>query len=179
MRSFLPARGRARLAAVAVLLGVTLAGCGQASPGAVAYVDGTKITEQQLDDAVAGVGTTVDPGQQVSSQAVANAMIHGVIAEHLATQDGIAITDAQRDSVLKGSNLEPLLAVPAAKSVAYDVADQEIVSQKIGGDAYLKRAGEQQVTLNPRYGVLDPQQKLIVPDQSGSLAKPVAPSPSP
>jgi hypothetical protein len=106
-------------------------------------------------------------------------MIHGVIAEHLAAQDGLAITDAQRDSVLKGSNLEPLLAVPTAKAVAYDVADQEIVSQKIGADAYLKRAGEQQVRLNPRYGVLDPQQKLIVADQSGSLAKPVAPSPSP
>ena len=81
--------------------------------------------------------------------------------------------------MLKGSNLEPLLAVPAAKPVAYDVADQEIVAQKIGGDAYLKRVGEQQVTLNPRYGVLDPQQKLIVTDQSGSLAKPVAPAPSP
>jgi hypothetical protein len=179
MRSFLPARGRARLAAVAVLLGVTLTGCGQTSPSAVAYVDGTKISQQQLDDAVAGVGATVEEGQQVSPQAVANAMIHGLIAERIAAQDGIAITDANRDALLKGSNLEPLLAVPAAKSVAYDVADQEIVSQKIGGDAYLKRAGEQKVTLNPRYGVLDPQQKLIVPDQSGSLAKPVAPSASP
>ena len=179
MRSSSPARGHARLAAVAVLLGAALTGCSQASPSVVAYVDGTRITEQQLDDAVAAVGGTVEEGQQVSPQAVTNALIHGVIAERIAAQDGIAITDPQRDALLKGSNLEPLLAVPAAKPVAYDIADQEIVAQKVGSEAYLKRVSEQQVTLNPRYGVLDPQQKLIASDQSGSLAKPVPPAPTP
>jgi hypothetical protein len=35
------------------------------------------------------------------------------------------------------------------------------------------------VTVNPRYGVLDEQQKLISTDQSGSLARPASPSPTP
>jgi hypothetical protein len=30
------------------------------------------------------------------------------------------------------------------------------------------------VTLNPRFGVLDPTQKTIIDDKSASLAKPVA-----
>lgn len=154
-------------------------GCGQASPSVVAYVDGTVITQTQLDEAVAGVSSTVEEGQQVSPQAVVNVLVHGVIAERIASQDGITIRDADRDAVLKGSNLESLLAVPAARPIAYDLADQEIVAQKLGPQAYLDRVAQQDVTLNPRYGVLDPAQKLIVSDQSGSLAKPASPSPAP
>lgn len=175
-------RGRARVrlgAAAAVTLGLALTGCGQANPSVVAYVGGTTISQAQLDEAVAGVSQTVEPGQQVSPQAVANVLVHGVIAERVAAQENVAISDADRDTILQGSNLEPLLAVPAAKPVAYDLADQEIVSAKIGSQAYLERVGQQQVTLNPRYGVLDPQQKLIVADRSASLAKPAAPTPQP
>ena len=68
--------------------------------------------------------------------------------------------------------------MPDAKPIAFDVADQQIVAQKVGPDAYLTEVGERSVTLNPRFGVLDPAQKLILPDQTGSLAKP-APAPTP
>lgn len=156
-----------------------LSACGQASPSVVAYVGGTAITQTQLDEAVTGVSSTVEEGQQVSPQAVVNVLVHGIIAERIASQDGIAITDADRDAVLKGSNLESLLAVPAARPIAYDVADQEIVAQKLGSQVFLDRVAQQDVTLNPRYGVLDPAQKLILSDQSGSLAKPAGPSPAP
>lgn len=172
---------RVRFAVPAVVLAglLGLSACGQANPAVVAYVDGTEITQQQLDDAVGGVKETLQEGQQVSPQAVVNVLVQGVIAERIAAQDGIAITDAQRDAVIKGSNLEPLLAVPAAKPVAYDAADQELVAQKLGSQGYLDRVAQQKVTLNPRYGVLDPQQKLIVSDQSGSLAKSASPTPEP
>ena len=52
-------------------------------------------------------------------------------------------------------------------AVAYDVADQQIVSGKIGSEAYLAAVSEQPVTLNPRFGVLDPTQKTIITDQVG------------
>jgi hypothetical protein len=35
------------------------------------------------------------------------------------------------------------------------------------------------VTLNPRYGVLDPEQKIVVTGRSGSLSEPAAPAPAP
>ncbi len=183
MRLWSPAapKRRLRLAATTVVLlavGAT-AGCGNASPSVAAYVDGTSITSAQLDDAVAGVGQTVEQGQQVSSQAVLDALIHGVIADRIAAANNITVTDGERDAALKGSNLEPLLPIPAAKEVAYDVADQQIVAQKVGSQPYLDQVARQQVTVNPRYGVLDENQKLIVTDQSGSLARPASPSPSP
>ncbi|GAA3576652.1 hypothetical protein GCM10022197_37330 [Microlunatus spumicola] len=183
MRPWSPAAPKRRLrlvvAAAAVVALGSAAGCANASPSVAAYVDGTPITSKQLDAAVAGVGETVQEGQQVSSQAVLDAMVHGVIADHIAAKNNIVVTDAERDAALQGSNLEPLLPIPAAAEVARDVADQQIVAQKVGAQPYLDQVAQQQVTVNPRYGVLDEKQKLIVPESSGSLAKPASPSAAP
>ena len=183
MRPWSPAAPKRRLrlvaASVVFLAVAATAGCANASPSVAAYVDGTAITSAQLDAAVAGVGQTVEQGQQVSAQAVLDAMVHGLLADRIAAKNGIVVTEAERGAVLKGSNLEPLLPVPAAAEIAYDVADQQIVAQKLGPQPYLDQVAQQSVTLNPRYGVLDEQQKLIVTDESGSLARPASPSPTP
>ncbi len=183
MRLWFPVAPQRRLRLAAglvafVALGAT-AGCANASPSVAAYVDGTSITSKQLDAAVAGVGKTVEEGQQVSPQAVLDAMVHGEIAIQIAAKNNITVTDAERDAALAGSNLEPLLPIPAAKEIAYDVADQQIVAQKVGSQPYLEQVAQQQVKVNPRYGVLDDKQKLIITDQSGSLAKAASPSPTP
>jgi hypothetical protein len=172
-------RGLSRASLSVVVLAMALAGCSRAEPGVVAYVGDTKITQGQLDDAVAGVSSTLEAGQQVSREAVVNVMIQGAMAERIAADNKIAITDTQRDTVIRGSNLANLLDVPRALPVAYDVADQQLVAQKLGSEAYLAAVAKQPVKLNPRFGVLDPNQKTIVVDQSGSLAKPATPTPTP
>ena len=170
-------RSRAlRATALAGILAIVLAtaSCAKADPSVVAYVDGSEITQQQVDDAVAGVSSILQEGQQVSQAAVVNAMIHGVIAEKLAAANKITITDGERDALIKNSNLAGLLNVPKGRPIAYDVADQQIVSGKLGSEAYLAAVANESVTLNPRFGVLDPNQKTIINDKSASLAKPVA-----
>ena len=47
----------------------------------MAYVDGSTITQQQLDDAIEGVSSILQEGQSVSNPAVVNVLIHGIIAE--------------------------------------------------------------------------------------------------
>jgi hypothetical protein len=168
-----PRTRRVALAAVA-LLGLALAGCGNASPSVVAYVGDEAISQSAVDSAVAGLSSTLQEGQTVSSEAVVNAMIHGALSEQIAARENITITDADRDAVLQASELAPLVTVPAAKPVAYDVADQQIVAQQVGPDAYLQQVQQLPVKLNPRYGVLDPGQKLIVTGESGSLSRPAA-----
>ena len=168
-----PPTRRAAVAAVA-LLGLALAGCGNASPAVVAYVGDEAISQSSVESAVAGVSSTLEQGQTVSSDAVVNAMIHGALSEQIAARENITITDADRDAVLQASELAPLVAIPAAKPIAYDVADQQIVAQQVGPEAYLEQVQQLPVKLNPRYGVLDPGQKLIVTGQSGSLSQPAA-----
>jgi hypothetical protein len=179
---FLTYRGRCA-ARAAALIGVVVvalfaAGCAKAEPSVAAYVGNSKITQQQVDDAVEGVSAILEEGQSVSQAAVINAMIHGLIAEKAAAANKITITDGERDALIKESNLAALLNVEKGRPVAYDVADQQIVSGKIGSAAYLAAVSDQQVTLNPRFGVLDPNQKTIITDQSASLAEP-APTQTP
>ena len=171
-------RGRRALALVGVVV-ITLfaAGCAKADPSVAAYVGTSRITQQQVDDAVEGVSSILQEGQEVSRAAVVNSLIHGLIAEQIATDNKITVTDSERAALIKNSNLAGLLQVPKGRSVAYDLADQQIVSGKIGSEAYLAAVSEQQVTLNPRFGVLDPTQKLIITDKSASLAEPAPTQP--
>lgn len=157
----------AALAAIVVLLA---SGCVGGSPSTVAYVGSDRITQTQLNEALGGVQQTLAEGQQVSSEAVVNVLIAGQVARQIAGQHGITLTDAQRDKLLTGSNLAPLLEVPAAKSVAYDVADQQLVAKAVGSETYIKDMQAITVDLNPRFGVLDPANKTIVQGQSSSLS---------
>jgi hypothetical protein len=172
-------RGR-RAVAVAGVVVITLfaAGCAKADPSVVAYVGSSRITQQQVDDAVEGVSSILQEGQAVSRAAVVNSLIHGLIAEQVATANKITISDSERDALIKTSNLAGLLRVPKGRPVAYDLADQQIVSGKVGSEAYLAAVSDAQVTLNPRFGVLDPKEKLIITDKSASLAEP-APAQTP
>jgi hypothetical protein len=110
----------------------------------------------------------------VSKEAVINAMIQGELSAQIASERKITITDADRDAFLKTTNLAPLLNVTGAKPIIYDVADQSLVAKKVGAATYLAEIEKRKVTLNPRYGVLDPKQKTIVTDQSSSLSEPGA-----
>ena len=106
---FLARRGLSALRATALagVVVVTLfaGGCAKADPSVAAYVGTSRITQQQVDDAVEGVSSILQEGQQVSPSAVVNAMIHGLIAEKVAAANKITITDGERDALIKNSNL--------------------------------------------------------------------------
>jgi hypothetical protein len=164
-----------RISAFVVLVALTalsVAGCSGFQGGIVAYVGSAEISETQLDSAVAGVTESLEEGQQVSTDAVINVLIHGAIAEQVAAARNITVTDGQREQVLQGSNLVPLLSVPAAKDVAFDIATQQIVATRIGAEAYLQEVAKIPVTLNPRFGVLNTAEKTIVEGLSSSLSRP-------
>lgn len=162
------------LAAIVVLLA---SGCAvEGAPSTVAYVGDERITQRQLDAAVASVQAALGTEEEVSPQAVVNVKIQGAVANQIAAQREIPVTDAQRDALLAETNLKPLLADPVARQVAYDIATPQIVAQTVGTEAYLRDLQATDVTLNPRYGVLDPATKTIIDGQSSSLSLPAASS---
>ena len=143
------AKFTARLAGLAVLA-LVASGCSGAEPGVVAYVGDTKITQRQLDEAFDGVTATL-PDQQIPSAAVADALIQGAIADRIAAANKIVITDSDRDALLKGSNLAPLIDDPRAKVVAYDAVDPELVA---------RQARRRRLRGGPHQGAGDPQSTL-------------------
>lgn len=173
MRRLTARRGRRVLAGAALVTVLVTAGCSRANPSVVAYVgsDG-QVTQSQLDSAVAGITKGLQTGQSVQTSAVVSAMIQGEVARQVADANDITITEADREAVLKGSNLAPLMSIPEAKPVLDDVADAQIVPKKVGTDAYVKALQATPVELNPRYGQLSPTDKTVVDGSTGSLSTP-------
>ncbi|MGI8456994.1 MAG: hypothetical protein ACR2LI_02610 [Propionibacteriaceae bacterium] len=161
-------RARALLAAAVCASTLALTGCAGGAPGVAAEVGDKRITESQVNRAYDGVQQAFGTQAQVNKQAVIDALIRGVICDGLAAQRNITITDAERDARLTGdASGEKLLAVAAAKGVAYDLADEQIIAEKLGADAYTKQLATADVTVNPRYGTW-----TTVNGQTGLVAKP-------
>lgn len=173
-------RARIGAAALAMTALVTITGCAEGSPGVVAYVGDTEISTSQLNDAVDGVAEAVGEGQQIQRGAVVDALVRGEVATQVAEDENITITDADRSKLFSGEQGgNELLANDASKTVAYDLADEQIVAQKLGVEKYLGALKEAQVKLNPRYGVWNPdapaQGQSAVENKSASLSKGGAP----
>ena len=151
------------IAVAGILTGAAaLGGCAQ-SGATVASVGGTQITGDQFT-------TTLNGAKQVSQltpDQVLSVMIQGEVANQVAQQRNIHISDADRDSQLNPD----VLAVADARELAYDLADVQIVSGSIGQDAFGKALATASVTVNPRFGTWDPKKSLAVVPGTGSLSE--------
>jgi hypothetical protein len=156
--------GHKTVAAGVLTAAVLLGGCAQ-SPSDVAMVGADQITRDQYDSAVE-VGGTLN----VAADQVLSVMIVGAIAEQLATEQGIEITDGDRDQVINEAAPGALAQVPEARDFFYDDADRVIVMQQVGEDAFVEAVRAADVTVNPRFGSWDPEQSLQVIPGTGSLS---------
>lgn len=151
------------IAAAGVLSGaVALGGCAQTG-SVVASVGGTTITRNQFTTTLSGAKEV----SQLTSDQVLSAMIQGAVADQVARQRGISISDADRDKQLNPD----VLRVADAQQLAYDLADIQIVVGRIGQAAFTKELRSADVKLNPRFGTWDPQQSLAVVPGVGSLSQ--------
>lgn len=160
-----------RWAALGAAAALVLTGCGQSSPRVAAYVGSSEITDAAVTDGVEGF---TEVAGAVNKPAVLNAMIQGEIATAVAAENGITVTDAERDELLaQDESAQVLLSNPAAKEVVYDLVDVEIVAGKVGDEKFLAAMQEADVTVNPRFGTWDPEaQPPGLQDGSSSLSLP-------
>jgi hypothetical protein len=94
------------------------------------------------------------------------------VSAQIAARKNIVITEAQRAAETNPT----LLNIPAAKEVAFDLADSMIVQQKLGSEAFLAEIKATPVEVNPRYGVWNPDTTdgSILNGEAGSLSQPAA-----
>jgi hypothetical protein len=171
MRAVQGRRSRWAAAAVAVVAAMSVAGCSQNSPTVAAYVGSETITNDEIESAVQGINEAIGEQGPVPRQEVVTAMVLGEVSAQIAERRDLEITDAERTAKTNPQ----LLAFPEAKAVAFDLADSVIVQEELGPEEYLAEIKATEVTVNPRYGVWNPdaRDRPLLDPQAGSLSQSV------
>lgn len=166
---------RVACAGLVMALSGALAGCSGNLPSEAAIVGDASISHDDVERNVAGLAEAFElDASRINAQNVVGAMITGLQADQIARDNGITITNGERDASLSADETgAQLLKIPDAKSLAYDLADAQIVAQQIGGEKFLEQARGIEVRLNPRYGTFQQGQMT---GQTGSLSDPIAPA---
>lgn len=163
---------RPMAALVALALGGTvLTGCTD-SPTNAATVNGTTITRSQLQQSLSGANQILGAGNELSSAQVLTVLIQGEVAQGVAQQRGLRITDTERNAKLSAA----ALSVPAARDFVYDVADTNIVAGQVGEAQLTQSIKSADVVINPRYGAWQPTSSVAVVAGTGSLSQVLQPA---
>ncbi|MFT3860592.1 hypothetical protein [Micropruina sp.] len=171
-------RMRCWLAALVAGL-LALAGCSTPAGTVAATVNGTVISSAQLDAVTTAVGRA-DAAKADLNEAVLTMAIRGELARVIAKEQAIEITrQGQVEALAANTQISAyakFLDDPDAASFAEDAADLSLVLTKVGAEAFVARAQQITVQVNPRYGAWSVD-SLAVDQTAGQLSEPwVSPS---
>lgn len=158
--------------AVPIVAATLLIGC--VPNGSTAFtVDGTRVSERQINAATSGCATVTkdNPGELRTS--MLNSVLAGGAGEKIAAATSTAVTQQERDEYLSSTTQgQAMLTDPECAKVANGLATYLIVLDRIGDTDFAAALKQLQVQVNPRYGTWDPEQGGAV--GSGSLSQPAA-----
>ena len=162
------------LAAVAVAV-LGLSGCSQA-PSSAAVVDGTVIGVSEIEAASAAAAPIVGQDAASLGPTVVQAHVQGLVAEKIAKNHSIELTDAARAETIAGNTVLAKLAdTPGGKNLAVALANTAVVAGKVDTTTLAAECSQAVVVVNPRYGSWA-KELCGLDSDSGSLSKP-APTP--
>jgi hypothetical protein len=166
---------------VALVAVVATAGCAGSSPDVAAYVGQSSISDSHLHRVTVAADTALGYQGQTGTAGVLNGLVLGEIADQVARDRGLRISDSERDALVSPSNLGPLLRNDEARELAYGLATAELVRMRIGDQAFVAAITSAPVRVNPRYGTWQPdayaQGGSMVGAGSESLSVPRAQQP--
>lgn len=171
-------RTTVRRTATAVALAATLALSGCASSNGVtnnpryaAIVDGVGITEDNIDSVNKALTTALQTDPRQYRFSVLVIMVQGALADRIGADNRITITDAMRNAYIATDEVLSTLAEDSAtRGLVYDIADTDLLRQKLGEAAFVAAAQKHSVVVNPRYGTWSAAD-LSVTGDFGSLSE--------
>ena len=136
---------------------LALSGCGTQRPGAAAIVNGTTISEKDLQTVTGQLNMLAQGEQKVApSDILMNLILMPyVLAE--ATRAGKAVPDAQARKVIAK------VSDPSRQTL--DLVRMNMAIESLtpaAKTAILARLGKAEIVVNPRYGTFDPKKKLAI-----------------
>ena len=169
---------RRGLAAVAVLAGLVVSGCGT-HPGAAAVVDGQRISENEVARAIEDF--TAVTGQPVDAPMMLGTLIVAPIMVDVAAQHGVAASDAEAAALLdEQAQLNDREAPEDYSQGVLQVATMTIVQQGLAQasdpegvvNEITERINSADVEVSPRYGTFDPSGGQIATEPLPWIAAP-------
>jgi len=160
-----------RILAAAAVVALALTGCAHSASDA-AVIDGVVLPDSEIQAASAAAAPIAQQSAAALAASVVQAEIQGLIAEKIAANHNVPLTDATRADVVSTSDtLKALLATTGGKTLGIRIADTSVVAAKVETDVFAKECSAVAVTLNPRYGTW--AKELCGFDSGvGSLSKP-------
>lgn len=156
-------------AIAAVVSVVALAGCAVPSGGTAFDVNGTTISNRDVNQAASDcaklVGSTPD---KIRTQ-VATMYLQGLIAQQVAATDKVAISAGEKTAVVSSQNLGQLMDGSACQAAVETWLNIAVLQQKIGAQKLLADAQKLTIQVNPIYGPFQAS-NLSLPGGSGSLS---------
>lgn len=154
------------LAGVGVL---ALSGCSTPAPSSAAVVNGTTLTQAQVEQTAQALSNATQQDLAQSTQAVLTNEVLGQVATKVAAENKITLDSAARTAALD-DQLTALRSNPALTALVDRYADVQVVSKKLGYDAFVTACQKVPVQVNPRYGTWSSELCALTPD--GTLSKP-------
>ena len=141
-----------------LLLGATLAlsACGTQQPGAAAIVDGTPISEKDVQTVSLQLNTLAQGQQQVAPSTILLDLVLApyVLAE--AKRTGKDVSDAQARKAIDK------VASPSRATLDFVRMQLAIPSlSQAGQQSIMAKLGKAKITVNPRYGTFDAKRGLV------------------
>ncbi len=169
-----------KLAALAAAGVLALAGCATGNPQVAAYVDGSQISQAQVDQvsqALADTSTDTADTAGGFRSTVVQIIIQSKVALKAAEANQIVITETQRDQeIAADQTLAALAKNPASTDFINDYVEAKlVVSTEAGQKAFSDQFAKTTVTVNPRLGTWDPQQGTLVEGTAGGSISSLAP----
>lgn len=166
----------AALLATAVMV---LAGCATGNPQVAAYVDGSPISQAQVDQvSQAIVEASTDPAATAGdvSGVVLQIMIHGKIAEQVAAGEHYTVAASERQSLISANGLDGLAADPRTADFVTEFVDSSIILQNTDFQNAVAQAwATADVEVNPRFGTWNTQQNALEDGTAGGSISSLAP----
>ncbi|HNV11503.1 MAG TPA: hypothetical protein PKN27_09250 [Propionibacteriaceae bacterium] len=159
-------RSLATLSVAALLL----AGCATGSPSTAAVVNGTPVAESQVSRWAEGCAPAFQVSASAARASMVNASVQGALADSIAAEQGIAMTEADRvKGISSMSDVDALIADPDCAEAVKAVSSLLFVADKLGTEGFTAAVRAADVRVNPRYGTWDPS-AVGLSGKSGSLS---------
>ena len=156
-------------AIVAVVSAAALAGCAVPSGGTAFDVNGARVSTREVDRAATDCAKLVGSTPEKIRTQVATMYLQGLIAQKVAANNDVTVTDSEKAAVAKSQNLAPLMDGSACQSAVDTWLNIAVVQQKMGAQKLVSEANKLTVKVNPIYGPYKPS-NLSLPGGSGSLS---------